>query len=202
MSAVISKLFNTTKSIESKYLTLFASILGTSYLVKTFWRAFVVPQPLRHIPKVSTIGWFWSVIIGESHDTRIKKLMLPLMNEYGLCLKYIMGRWVVTVGDPTLLQQLLKDVETYPKEQVSMSPDLILTNQEPNMGNASYKDWRRQRSVANPVFHRAMPIETFGQITLRMFESMDTYNPDGIIDAADYTRRYIQQAETFFILLH
>lgn len=57
------------------------------------------------------------------------------------------------------------------------------------MGNASYKDWRRQRSVANPVFHRAMPIETFGQIATGMFESMDKYHPDGVVDAADYMRR-------------
>jgi cytochrome P450 len=57
------------------------------------------------------------------------------------------------------------------------------------MGNASYKDWKRQRTVANPVFHRAMPIEVFGQITLKMFESIETQNPDGVIDAADYMRR-------------
>lgn len=65
-----------------------------------------------------------------------------------------------------------------------------MTNKEPNMGNASYKDWKRQRTVANPVFHRAMPIETFGQITLKLFESIETQHPDGVIDAADYMRRY------------
>lgn len=107
---------------NKKYMALILSVLSTSYLVKTFWRALVVPKELAHIPKVDTIGWFWSVITGESNDTRIQKLMLPLMNQYGLCLKYIMGRWVLTVGDPHLLQQLLKDVETYPKEQVNMSP--------------------------------------------------------------------------------
>lgn len=64
------------------------------------------------------------------------------------------------------------------------------------MGNANYKDWRRQRSVANPVFHRAMPIETFGQIAIRMFQSMDQHSPDGVVDAADYMRRY----EVMYIL--
>jgi hypothetical protein len=107
---------------NKKYLAVLFSILSTSYLVKTFWCAFVVPKELSHIPKVNTVGWFWSVLTGESNDTRIKKLMLPMMNEHGLCLKYIMGRWVLTVGDPILLQQLLKDVETYPKEQITMSP--------------------------------------------------------------------------------
>ncbi|GAA5805405.1 hypothetical protein HPULCUR_010921 [Helicostylum pulchrum] len=167
-----------------------ASVLGTCWTIKSFWRVFVVPSELAHIPKVNTIGWFWSVVMGESYDKRMQRLMLPIMNEHGLCLKYIMGRRNLTVGDPELLQILLKDVDTYPKEQVTMSPDLILTNQEPNMGNANYKDWRRQRSVANPVFHRAMPVEIFGQIAARMFDKMDSQHVDGQVDVADYMRRY------------
>lgn len=127
MSVVFSTLLSSYLPSSSpndrrKYVAIIASILGTSLIVKSFWRALVVPRPLRHLPKVSTIGWFLSVIKGESYDTRIKKLVLPMMDKHGLCLKYIMGRWLVAVGDPVLLQQILKDVETYPKEQVSMSP--------------------------------------------------------------------------------
>lgn len=66
-----------------------------------------------------------------------------------------------------------------------------MTNQGSNLGTASYKDWRRQRGVVNPVFHRAMPVETFGNIVLRMFNKIDSNcYPDGQIDMADYTRRY------------
>lgn len=132
MSTVFSKLLTSylpsSSADRKKYIAIVASILGISYIVKTFWRAFVVPRSLRHIPKVSTIDWFLSVIKGESYDTRIKRLVLPMMNEHGLCLKYIMGRWLVAVGDPVLLQQILKDVETYPKEQVSMSPVSVIFN--------------------------------------------------------------------------
>ncbi|KAI7898138.1 uncharacterized protein BX663DRAFT_421181, partial [Cokeromyces recurvatus] len=69
------------------YLTLLLSILGGSYLIKAFWKAVVVPNHLRHIPKVDTIPWFLSIIKGDSHDIRVKKLMLPLINQHGLCLK-------------------------------------------------------------------------------------------------------------------
>ncbi|EPB83718.1 hypothetical protein HMPREF1544_09512 [Mucor circinelloides 1006PhL] len=187
----LSKLLPVAGNKNSKlYWGVILSLLGTSYMVKSFWRMMVVPKHLAHIPKVSSLPWFWSILKGESHDVRMKKLMLPTINEYGLCLKYILGRWTVTVGDPILLQVLLKDVYTFPKEQVSMDPDLILTNQEPNMGNANGQDWKRQRSVANPVFHRAMPIEVFGQITKRMFESMDKLNNNDIVDMADYMKRY------------
>ncbi|KAL0140400.1 cytochrome P450 [Mucor lusitanicus] len=187
----LTKLLPVIQDKNSKlYWSLLLSLLGTSYMIKSFWRMMVVPKHLAHIPKVSSLPWFWSILKGESHDVRMKKLMLPTINEHGLCLKYILGRWTVTVGDPILLQILLKDVYTFPKEQVSMDPDLILTNQEPNMGNANGQDWKRQRSVANPVFHRAMPIQVFGQITKRMFESMDKQANNDVVDMADYMRRY------------
>lgn len=104
------------------YWSIVLSAVGTSYVVKSFWRVFVVPKHLAHIPKVNSLPWFWSILKGESHDVRMKKLMLPTINQYGLCLKYILGRWTLTVGDPILLQILLKDVYTFPKEQISMDP--------------------------------------------------------------------------------
>lgn len=119
----LSKLLPVAGNKNSKlYWSVILSLLGTSYMVKSFWRMMVVPKHLAHIPKVSSLPWFWSILKGESHDVRMKKLMLPTINEYGLCLKYILGRWTVTVGDPILLQVLLKDVYTFPKEQVSMDP--------------------------------------------------------------------------------
>lgn len=125
----LSKLLPVVNEKNSKlYWSAIVSLLGTAYMVKSFWRMMVVPKHLAHIPKVSSLPWFWSILKGESHDVRMKKLMLPIINEHGLCLKYILGRWTVTVGDPILLQILLKDVYTFPKEQVSMDPVSISTD--------------------------------------------------------------------------
>ncbi|KAI9487371.1 MAG: hypothetical protein EXX96DRAFT_75205, partial [Benjaminiella poitrasii] len=121
-STIFDRIPSELLSNKRYYLTLFLSVIGSSYFMKSVWKALVVPKHLRHIPKVSTIPWLLSILRGDSHDVRVKKLMLPLMNQHGLCLKYIMGRWVLTVGDPRLLQLLLKDVYTYPKEQVTMDP--------------------------------------------------------------------------------
>ncbi|CEG83885.1 hypothetical protein RMATCC62417_17751 [Rhizopus microsporus] len=184
MSALIKDL-----SKRQLYALTLSAFIG-SVLVRKLVQAIIVPKHLRHIPKVSTLQWLWSVVIGESHDVRTRRLMLPLMNKHGLCLKYVMGTWALTVADPVYLQMLLKDIETFPKLQVTMDPDLILTNKEPNMGNASVAVWKRQRSVANPAFHRAMPVETFAQVVLRMFESIDKHDPDGVIDAVSYMKRY------------
>ncbi|KAG1139925.1 hypothetical protein G6F37_008607 [Rhizopus arrhizus] len=169
---------------------LLASILTSSILYQKLSNAIFVPKQLQHIPKVNTLQWFWSVLIGESHDVRVKRLVLPIMNKYGLCLKYVMGNWTLTVADPHYLQMLLKDVKSFPKIQVAMDPDLILTNQAPSLSNCSMDDWKRQRSIANPIFQRAMPVETFGNVVLKLFRSVDTLNQDGVIDIADYAKRY------------
>jgi hypothetical protein len=122
LSGILQQINGLTATQKRYYLAFLVSLLGSSCLLKTFWHVFVVPKELRHIPRVHTLLWFWSIVRGDSHDVRTKKLMMPLMNQYGLCLKYILGRWTLTVGDPTLLQALLKDIETYPKEQVTMDP--------------------------------------------------------------------------------
>lgn len=122
LSKLLSVIATADGSKKRLYWSVILSLLGAGYMVKSFWRMFVVPKHLAHIPKVNSLPWFWSILKGESHDVRMKKLMLPTINQYGLCLKYILGRWTLTVGDPVLLQILLKDVYTYPKEQVSMDP--------------------------------------------------------------------------------
>ncbi|KAG1316786.1 hypothetical protein G6F62_013282 [Rhizopus arrhizus] len=101
---------------------LLASILTSSILYQKVSNAIFVPKQLQHIPKVNTLQWFWSVLIGESHDVRVKRLVLPIMNKYGLCLKYVMGNWTLTVADPHYLQMLLKDMKSFPKIQVAMDP--------------------------------------------------------------------------------
>jgi hypothetical protein len=111
------------------YALTLSAFIG-SVLVRRLVQAIIVPKHLRHIPKVNTLKWFWSVVIGESHDVRTRRLMLPLMNKHGLCLKYIMGTWALTVADPVYLQMLLKDIETFPKLQVTMDPVRILTDKK------------------------------------------------------------------------
>lgn len=57
------------------------------------------------------------------------------------------------------------------------------------MSNSSMHDWRRQRKVANPAFQQPMPIETFGNIVLNIFKTIEQNQPDGVIDAVDYMKR-------------
>ncbi|KAI8150286.1 hypothetical protein BJV82DRAFT_662368 [Fennellomyces sp. T-0311] len=176
-----------TKMRRNPRLTVLAfCVLTMAYQIR---KAVLVPRKLRHLPRVNSVDLLWSHLKGDSVDVRSEQLLMGLMKEHGLCLKYMMGRWTLTVGDPLLLQTLLRDPKTFPKEvNASLDPDLILTNAEPNMGNSGYVDWRRQRRVANPVFHRSMPIQVFGNIVTTMFTSIDA-EKTADVDFADYMRR-------------
>ncbi|KAI9278007.1 cytochrome P450 [Sporodiniella umbellata] len=169
---------------------LLVSIWASGYVYRKLAPVFFVPRALSHLPKVNTLRWFWSVLIGESHDVRSQKLVMPLMNQHGLCLKYLMGRWSLTVAEPRYLQVLLKDMETFPKLKIAMDPDLILTNQAASMSNSSYKEWKRQRKVIQPAFQQPMPIDVLGQLAQRMIRSIEEECPDGVMEVTDYAKRF------------
>lgn len=58
------------------------------------------------------------------------------------------------------------------------------------MGNSNAEGWRRQRRVANPVFHRAMPVQVFGEIVETIFRTIDEKETLHAVDIADYMKRY------------
>ncbi|KAI8391075.1 uncharacterized protein BYT42DRAFT_181187 [Radiomyces spectabilis] len=197
-SAIMSHIISSfTHVIAQRYPALFrhrwiavVSVISALSVLQRIYSTLRVPKQLRHLPKVSTFGWFLSVFRGDPADIRLTQWVMPTVEQHGICLKYYLGRWTVTVGDPLLLQAMLKNVNAFPKEdKARLDPDLLLTNRESNMGNANYDVWKRQRRVANPAFHRAMPVHVFGEITLRMFQAIDKQHSDGVIDAADYMRR-------------
>lgn len=43
----------------------------------------------------------------------------------------------------------------------------------PNMLVLNGHEWKAQRKVANPAFHRSMPVKMFGKLTQQMFEVME-----------------------------
>ncbi|KAI8144465.1 cytochrome P450 [Fennellomyces sp. T-0311] len=44
----------------------------------------------------------------------------------------------------------------------------------PNILFSNGNRWKMQRMIANPAFHRSMPVDLFGQLTQQLFRQMDT----------------------------
>jgi cholesterol 24(S)-hydroxylase len=58
--------------------------------------------------------------------------------------------------------------------------------------NLNGEHWRDQRKIANPAFHRSMPVEMFGKLTQKMFGVMDTM--EKTVDVVDLMERWTLDA--------
>jgi cytochrome P450 len=62
---------------------------------------------------------------------------------------------------------LIQTIEFFPKIPTNLSKDKTLFTRfigGPNMAVLNGHEWKEQRKVANPAFHRSMPVKLFGSI--------------------------------------
>jgi cytochrome P450 len=52
--------------------------------------------------------------------------------------------------------------------------------------------WKNQRKVANPAFHRSMPVKLFGKLTQQLFQEIEKMGPT--VDVPDLTERWTLDA--------
>lgn len=50
----------------------------------------------------------------------------------------------------------------------------------PNILFENGHNWKRHRKVANPAFHRSMPVELFGRLTQKLFGVIEGLDADNI----------------------
>lgn len=58
----------------------------------------------------------------------------------------------------------------------------------PNLVILNGHEWKSQRKIANPAFHRSVPVKLFGNSTLEMFQVME--NMGSVIDVTDLMERW------------
>lgn len=61
-----------------------------------------------------------------------------------------------------------------------------------NIAVLSGSRWKAQRKVANPAFHRSMPVQLFGRLTQEMFKVMETM--DDTVNVSDLMERWTLDA--------
>lgn len=57
-----------------------------------------------------------------------------------------------------------------------------------NILTSSGHDWKKHRKIANPAFHRSMPVELFGRMSHKLFRVMDEMDNTSV-DIVDLTER-------------
>ncbi|KAG2181485.1 hypothetical protein INT44_008298 [Umbelopsis vinacea] len=167
----------------------YAATAALSYYVgRTVYNIFIPPRKLRHIPRASSSAMILSMMKGSSPSERAREIVMPIIEEHGICLKYQLGKWTVIIADYDELKPFLKNINTFPKKLMVFSTDFDIAS-HPNILGTNNEVWKRQRKAANPAFHRSMPIATFGGVMETMFKTIQTDNIQ-YPDLASFNRRF------------
>ncbi|KAI8146538.1 cytochrome P450 [Fennellomyces sp. T-0311] len=133
------------------------------------------PIPLRHIPQAP----FFAVLKGltaKPIDQFSKETTLPTASrsDHGLYVRFDNVGWTVHVTRPDAVKSILMQNDLFPKADTSvkrrrgtLAGRLLLG---PNILFTTGHQWKEQRKVVNPAFHRSIPVQIFGKHSQKMLD--------------------------------
>ncbi|KAI9264946.1 cytochrome P450 [Phascolomyces articulosus] len=169
----INKLMENYKTRRPMYISviLFFGI----YLI--FNKITRVPARLRHIPQAKFFPYLKSIISFESYDETASKITLPASkkSKEGLYVVFDAYGWTVHVTRPEAAKKVLFKTDLFPKISTGDRRETLFGRfaMGPSLPFLNGPQWKAQRKVANPAFHRSMPINLFGELTQKLFNQYD-----------------------------
>ncbi|KAI8368533.1 cytochrome P450 [Blakeslea trispora] len=140
-------------------------------------RLFKPPKQLRQFPYISYYTTIKTILNGESARDFDRRVIAPLLEtewKEGVYMRPFGNGWNVMIADP----ELAKTVFSKTGEN-----SIMISNGH---------EWKSQRKLANPAFHRSMPVNLFGNLTLDFFDIVDQSN--GHVDFTDLIQRWTLDA--------
>lgn len=196
LKAIIGKGQGLSKT--QKRISIGAAVFATvSYFL--YKRISTPPKHLRHIPHVNYFQMMKAFFTGESLPDIIQRVVNPVVNSRGLYLRPSRGNWNIYVTDPELAKVVYNKAELFPKLDLTKINEgtyngkfVVRSN---NLFFAVGDEWKRQRRIANPAFHRAMPLKLFGNHAERLFDSIANNSSASVgksdeVDMGDFIKRY------------
>ncbi|KAI9257781.1 cytochrome P450 [Helicostylum pulchrum] len=173
-----------------------AVIMSLIYLFRE--RVMKPPKQLRHIPHINFFSVFRSLFTGESFWERAYRVVIPFIDSpksNGLFLETGRYGWELYVCNPEDAKRVFLKQDLFPKYPVTEGVENTLFTRFITGENIIMSEgamWKSQRKVANPAFHRSMPVKLFGQLTQEMFVAMESMNE--IINITDLMQRWTLDA--------
>ncbi|KAI8359149.1 cytochrome P450 [Blakeslea trispora] len=172
--------------------------VGTAVIITLLYyihnRILKPPKELRHIPYQTYYSFFGSVLRKESLRDLYRRDILPAFDHEkndGIYLRPFNGAWNVTIANPAHAKKILFNTDVFPK----ITPDNAISKTlfgrfavGPNIAMLNGPAWKAQRKIANPAFHRSMPVNLFGDLTLEFFQVVDESN--GVVEFTDLITRW------------
>ncbi|KAI8330262.1 cytochrome P450 [Choanephora cucurbitarum] len=188
---VLPNLTKRNKKIGISAAVVFSMIYFLNRLLKP-------PKHLRQFPYVSYYTVIKSAVRGEAirdFDTHVIAPLLDKSPNQAVYLRPLGTGWNVMIADPELAKTVFLKTENFPKAVMPHSVKETALGRflgENSILVSNGQEWKSQRKLANPAFHRSMPVNLFGKLTLDFFEVIDQNN--GHIDFTDLIQRWTLEA--------
>ncbi|KAI8887606.1 cytochrome P450 [Backusella circina FSU 941] len=172
-----------------------AIVLYLAYKIKGIVKP---PKTLAHIPHVNYFT-FIRCLFSDSARNRTQQYVLPQVTakeSNGIYLVPGVHGWTIQVTSPEAVKTVFFRTDIFPKDRTPVLSIHSLTHRflgGPSILNVNGQEWKNQRKVANPAFHRSMPVQLFGHLTATLFSEMEKLNTQRI-NISDLVERFTLDA--------
>ncbi|KAI7905066.1 cytochrome P450 [Cokeromyces recurvatus] len=179
---------------KNRFFTIKAAVIYFVILYMIRNRILKPPKSLRHIPYQGYFDLFKLIIGKESYWDYTHRLVLPLINSKqsnGIYLEPGTSGWEVHIANPQVAKQILQKHEMFPKVNFKNILKDTLAGKfsaGSNMVFLNGHEWKSQRAIVNPAFHRSMPVRLFGELACKLIRVMETMD-ETVTDFTDLMER-------------
>ncbi|CDS03773.1 hypothetical protein LRAMOSA01174 [Lichtheimia ramosa] len=207
VSSFVAPLLNTqgTRLVQQHRISITAAValISTYAIFKSITK---VPRQLEHFPHLGFFDYLKAVVTRKSMDDIAHELTIPIamQSKSGLALtteqRFDRDAWSVHIVSPEAAKKFLFKTDIFPKAQNILHEDQLIARVMGlrHIAILNGEEWKVHRKVANPAFHRSMPINIFGRVTHKLFKVMDDELQHGPIDVHDYMVRWTLDALGLF----
>eukprot|EP01103_Thecamoeba_quadrilineata_P017084 TRINITY_DN5924_c0_g2_i1.p1 TRINITY_DN5924_c0_g2~~TRINITY_DN5924_c0_g2_i1.p1 ORF type:complete len:511 (+),score=75.95 TRINITY_DN5924_c0_g2_i1:49-1581(+) len=135
--------------------TICATTIGV-LVIRKFIKSTTIPKGLRSFPNMHYAKFLYLIIFNRQSPLG-HRIHYPEFVREGIITGWMMGKWIVFVRDPSLIQQVISKTEDYPKvNHTEEFPDSLMARffGGSNIVTSNGDTWRRQRKIVNPAFYK------------------------------------------------
>ncbi|KAI8093091.1 cytochrome P-450 cyp509A1 [Halteromyces radiatus] len=164
-------------------------------LCRKVYHITVPPKNLRHIPHIKFIDTVKSFAINKlSTSDNFKQINSSIVRDSnGIYVSWDREGWMVTVANPEAVKQVFMKSDIFPKLDVDNFPGSLGSRfiSSSNILQVNGQEWKKHRKLANPAFHRSMPVKFFGEKSQELFNYLNKENPGDsfIVDVGNIMER-------------
>ncbi|KAI8070961.1 cytochrome P-450 cyp509A1 [Gongronella butleri] len=168
-------------STRAKRISLVAAFVA-AVLARAVYKISVPPKNLRHLPHVGFLTIFYKFVIARESTYELSKtIAMPLLEQgNGVYLRYEpRSGWLVVCANETSVKTVFMKSDLFPKVDMDQFNGTLFNRlvSTSNILLVNGHEWKKHRKLANPAFHRSMPVKTFFNMAVEFFDTLSKRHP-------------------------